>query len=137
MQGKHQSMNHKKKKGQLWKKHDGLVCGMQKGIVLLVIDKVQSGWMVGKLYSSPFVGDLGVEHTLALITHNHWWPGVKEDMKERFFTCPPCNPHNHGHHQAPQWRIITLFECICIDLMDEPQSQRVNHGVVVIDHATK
>ena len=34
----------KKKEGQLWKKHDGLACGMQEAMVLLVIDKVQ-WWM--------------------------------------------------------------------------------------------
>ena len=33
-----------KKEEQWWKKRDGLVCGMQKGMVLLVIDKVQ-WWM--------------------------------------------------------------------------------------------
>ena len=73
---------------------------MQKGMVLLVIGKVQSGWMVDQLYNSVFGGDLGVKHTLAHITHNHWWPGVKEDVKEHIHTCPPCNPHNHGHCQA-------------------------------------
>ena len=40
-----------KKEGKLWKKRDGMVCGMQKGMVLLVIDKVQSGWMVDQLHS--------------------------------------------------------------------------------------
>ena len=32
-----------KKEEQWWKKRDGVVCGMQKGMVLLVIGKVQSG----------------------------------------------------------------------------------------------
>ena len=36
--------NNEKKEGQLRKKCDGMVYGMQKGIVLLVIDNVQSGW---------------------------------------------------------------------------------------------
>ena len=37
-----------------------------------------------------------------------------------------------------QPHITTLFECIVIDLVDEPQSPRANHGVVVvIDHAAK
>ena len=35
-----------KKEGQLWKKRDGLVCGRQKGMALLVIGKMESGWMV-------------------------------------------------------------------------------------------
>ena len=36
---------------------------MQKGMVLLVIGKVQSGWMGDQVHSSVFGGDLGVEHT--------------------------------------------------------------------------
>ena len=41
------------------------VCGMQKSMVLLVIGKVQCGWMVDQLHSCAFGCDLGVEHTLA------------------------------------------------------------------------
>ena len=32
-----------KKEGQLWKKRDGLVCGRQNGMMLLVTVKVESG----------------------------------------------------------------------------------------------
>ena len=67
-------------------------------MVLLMIDKVQSGWMVDKLHSSVFGCDLGVEHTLTHITHSHWCAGVKENVKEHIHTCPLCNPHSHGHH---------------------------------------
>ena len=88
------------KEAQLCKKLDGLVCGMQKGMVLLVIPKVQRGCILDELHSSLFGGHLGVEHTLTHITHNHWWFGVKEDVKERIHACPPCNPHNHGHHNS-------------------------------------
>ena len=35
--------DNEKNEGQLWKKRGGLVCGMQKGMVLLVIGNVQSG----------------------------------------------------------------------------------------------
>ena len=48
---------------------------MQKGMILLVVGNVQR-WIVDQLQSSVLGGDLGEEHTLALITHNHWWPGV-------------------------------------------------------------
>ena len=41
-----------KNEGQLWKKHDGLVCvACRKGMVSLVIGKMQSGWMVDQLHS--------------------------------------------------------------------------------------
>ena len=59
---------------------------MQKGMVLLVFGKVQSGWMVDQLHSPAFDGGLGVEHTLAHITRNHWWFGVKEGVKEHIHT---------------------------------------------------
>ena len=36
---------------------------MQKGMALLVIGKVESGWIVDQLHSSVFGGDLGVKHT--------------------------------------------------------------------------
>ena len=89
---------------------------MQKGMILLVVGNVQR-WIVDQLQSSVLGGDLGEEHTLALITHNHWWPGVKEDVKEHIHACPQYNPHNHGHNnQVPQPHITTLFECISIDL---------------------
>ena len=68
--------------------------------MMLVRSKVQSGWMVDQVHSSVFGGDLGVEHSLAHITHNHWWLGVKEDEKEHINTCPSCNPHNHGYHHS-------------------------------------
>ena len=80
---------------------------MQKGVTLLVIGNVQSRYLVDKLHCSVFGGDLSVEHALAHITHNHWLPGVKENVKERVHTCPPCNPHNHGYHQLASQPHIT------------------------------
>ena len=51
---------------------------------------------------------------------------------------PTRNPHNHGHNHGHHTHTTTLFECIGIDLMDEPPSPRANYEVVVvIDHATK
>ena len=41
---------------------------------------VVGDWQDGKWMDG---GDLGVEHTLAYITHNHLWSGVKEHVKER------------------------------------------------------
>ena len=102
----------------------------------VVIDKVQSGWIVDQHHRSVYGSDLGVKHTLAHITHNHWWAG--ERGRER------AHPHLPTMQSTQPWvpplahpHIITLFECIGIDLMDEPQSPRANHGVVVISHATK
>ena len=68
---------------------------------------------------------------------------MKQDVKEHIRTCPACNAHNHGQRHeapplAPQPRISRPFERIGIDFMEEPQSARGNHAVlIVIDHATK
>ena len=61
-------------------------------MALLVIGKMESGWMADQLHSSVIGGDLGVEHTLAYITHNHWWSGVKEHVKEHMPTMQSTQP---------------------------------------------
>ena len=61
-----------KKEAQLCKERGGLLCHVQKGKELVVIAKVQCGCIVDELHSSLFGGHLGVEHTLARITQNHW-----------------------------------------------------------------
>ena len=132
-----------KKEAQLCKERDGLLYRVQKGKELLVIPKVQRGCILDELHSSLFGGHLGVERTLTRITQNYWWPGVKQDVKEYIRTCPACNARNHGQRHeapplAPEPRISRPFERIGIDFMEEPQSARGNHAVlVVIDHATK
>ena len=103
----------------------------------------QCGCILDELHSLLFGGHLGVERTLSRITLNSWWPGVKQDVKEFICTCPASNARNHDQRHeapplAPEPRISRPFERIGIDFMEEPQSARGNHTVlVVIDHATK
>ena len=85
-----------------------------------------------------FCGDLSVEHTLAHITQPlvAWCERGRERAHPHMPTMQSTQPW--APPLAPQPHITTLFECIGIDLMDEPQSPRANHGVVVvIDHTTK
>ena len=103
-----------------------------------MIGKVQSGYMVDQLHSSVLSGDLSRMHTG--MHHSQPLGAWCERGRERAHPCIPTlqSTQPWATPLTPQHpHIFTLFEWIGIDMMDEPQSPRVNHGVVVIDHATK
>ena len=94
--------------------------------------------MVDKVHSSVFGGDLGVDHTG---THHSqplvaWYERGRERAHPHMPAMQSTQPQ--APPLAPQLRVTALFEYIGIDLMDEPQSPRANHGVMVVtDHDTK
>jgi Integrase zinc binding domain len=88
----------------------------------------------------------GISKTLDLLTHDYWWPMVKDFITSYIKGCATCqsNKVNTTHPKVPPFPITpvteaTPFETVAIDLItDLPLSDGFNSIFTITDHnATK
>ena len=100
--------------------------------------------LLSDFHDSPYIGHVGINKTMRLISRYYWWPGMDADVNKYVRECHSCQV-NKARQKKPSGTLNPLelpkvpWECVTLDFITQlPMTQRGHDAImVVVDKLTK